>query len=180
MNGDERLTQLLAHHFDERLTVEEANELNERLLESESARDDFWRQAQIHSRLRQWGEQESGKVRDAPAPTATAASPTSRPKYWSLAAAALAAGLLLAAGWSWLRSPVDPAGPIARFATLKDARWVAAGEDHQPGDALAAGQRIELSAGRASIEFLSGATVELIGPAIFAVETRNSGYLTLG
>ena len=59
---DDRLAVLLGRHFEEALTVTDAAELNELLAASAEARAAFWREARMHARLRQWGEQQAGSA----------------------------------------------------------------------------------------------------------------------
>ncbi len=80
--------------------------------------------------------------------------------------------------------PIEPASVppavVARFGPMEAAKWVAADVRHQDGDPIVAGQRLELSAGTARIQFTSGAAVTLVGPAIFDVRSDLEGELTLG
>lgn len=96
---------------------------------------------------------------------------------------AAAAVLLLGGIWMMFHSPQSkspPSAAVARFGVLDSCRWIDPGATAAPGDAIAAGQRIELSAGRAEVEFDSGARLTLFGPSIFEPRSRNGGFLTLG
>lgn len=93
----------------------------------------------------------------------------------------VAAALLVAVIYGGFRMTSRPAAPgVARLVDLKNASWVNAGDALTVGDSLTKGQRIELSAGQARIEFGSGAIVTLFGPAIFEPLSANSGYLLIG
>jgi hypothetical protein len=75
--------------------------------------------------------------------------------------------------------PVPPA-VVARFGSVDAAKWVAADVRHQAGDPIVTGQRLELSAGTARIDFANGAAVTLFGPAIFSVRSGLDADLLLG
>lgn len=199
MTTDARFPMLLARYFDEALTVDEATEFNGMLSASADARESFWREARIHSRLRQWGEQCAGVApltRDLP-PEPFAKTVTERKKQqdrprrkWfgvrnSPVLQVTALLMLIGVGafvWLGQSAPdkTDPPHDVARFVAVEDAYWVRADERHLAGETIRQGQRIELSSGATQIEFDSGATVLLLGPAIFDVTSDNSAFLTLG
>jgi hypothetical protein len=185
MSGTERTTYLLGRYFDEVLSVDEAAELNEILAASDEAAAAFWKEAHTHARLRQWGEQDNG--REIGRGDRVVTSP-SRSQILPSVLAVVAVGVIVAVGTTaWLQSGAesssgDAAVPLraAVFQSLSDARWVTADTEHRVGDPIVAGQRLELSSGEAAITFVSGATVQLRGPAIFEAESPNSGFLMLG
>jgi hypothetical protein len=80
--------------------------------------------------------------------------------------------------------PIEPAGAppavVARFGSIDAAKWVAADVRHQAGDPIVAGQRLELSFGKARIDFENGAEIDLFGPAILHVRSGLEADLTLG
>jgi hypothetical protein len=89
--------------------------------------------------------------------------------------------------FAWFRGATTPSNgnapdalQAAFITSLSDARWVKADTEHQIGEAIVAGQRLELSSGETAITFVSGAQVQLRGPAIFEAESPNSGFLMLG
>ena len=79
-----------------------------------------------------------------------------------------------------LRPTTLPAEIVARFVELSDCRWVSATAPVQAGEAIQRGERIELAAGSARIQFKSGAVITLVGPAIFEPQSTNAGFLMLG
>ena len=78
--------------------------------------------------------------------------------------------------------PVQRAGetaqPVARFAGGADARWQQT--PPQQDEALAAGHRLHLAAGRARFVFRSGAQVLIEGPATFVLLGENRARLSSG
>jgi FecR protein len=173
MNPEQRLQYLIDRHLDEALTVEEAVELNKWLARDESARERFWQTARIHARLRQWGEQQIGRVE------VTGASPSPR-RRWRRLLVALTALLFVGVGailWGidWHTEPRI----VARFGAMENARWVGA-ENCREGDAIRAAQRVEIASGQVRIDFERGAFVTLIGPAVFDVESEKGAFLALG
>jgi hypothetical protein len=147
-----------------------------------AARDEYLWQVELHARLASMDM----------TPLAPAVVPPVQRRRWSgirsrgvvgMILLGLAAAVLLAVFFGplrwWQPQPVDP--PLAaHFRELLNARWVAADVEPQPGDPIRAGQRLELSAGQVRIEFASGASALLQGPAILEVQSDNSGFLLLG
>ena len=74
----------------------------------------------------------------------------------------------------------EPPATVARFGAIESAKWVAADARHEEGDPIFAGQRLELSAGTARIDFTNGAAIVLVGPAIFDVRSALEAELMLG
>jgi hypothetical protein len=72
-----------------------------------------------------------------------------------------------------------PAVPAARL-TAVDCQWVNPESALRQGESLPAGRRLELASGQVEVVFRSGAKVNIHGPAIFEVQSDNSGFLTLG
>lgn len=176
MNRDE-LEALIARHLDGRATEEEAAILSQELEASEDSRRAYLRLARLHAVLC------AEEAVDNSLPALSERAPR-RPawRWWPLAAsfAGMAALALLARlGLPPRSAPVESA-PVARFGGLHDVRWVAPATRFSPGDSLRPGQRVELSAGSASVIFASGAEVTLLGPCIFEVTSANGGFLTLG
>lgn len=111
---------------------------------------------------------------------------------WVLRGGAAAAIAFIAS--LWLARPADrapptpaeqPAATVAReiigaFAELESVVWVAADASVRHGDPVRAGERIELASGSLQIDLDNGATVRLVGPTIFEIESRLSAVLTMG
>jgi hypothetical protein len=69
---------------------------------------------------------------------------------------------------------------VARLAEVDGVGWVGADAAYAVGDAIRAGEKLELAAGRLRLDFLCGASVWLTAPAIFETESPQSGRLTAG
>lgn len=156
--------------------------LYELIARDPAARDEYLWQVETHAHLI------SMDIATAPAASAPASqrpgrrqSARVRRRIFILGATAAAAALLvvLLRPLVWTPHAVELA-VVAHFGEVKNARWVAADLEHQMGEPIRAGQRLELSAGQARIEFGSGASALLEGPAILEVLSTNSGMLVLG
>ena len=109
-----------------------------------------------------------------------------------LASVVLAATAMLNPTWMNITggdarpAPLDTAIPavvqpvVARLAELEGVGWVGADVTHAVGDAIRAGEKLELATGRLRLDFLCGASVWLTAPAIFEMESRQSARLTAG
>jgi hypothetical protein len=138
-------------------------------------------------------------VAPVPIPTAPASPAAQRPRRsrrrralsWGVGAlAALTAALLLAVGL-WPRPPEPIAShlpppttepideTVAVVLQTHLAEWEEAGQPTRPGAPLRPG-RLVLKSGSAQIEFYSGATVVLQGPAEFRLVSRTEAYCARG
>jgi hypothetical protein len=154
--------------------VEEAEALSRELENSPESRRRYLRIAGLHAAL---AAEESPQSDERAAVVTTFRAWWQRPLPWVAALAVTAAvGLLAWRGLSALRL----GAAVAQVGRLENARWVAPETRLQPGDALRAGQVLELSAGTAVVEFTSGARVTLIGPSIFELSSGNGGFLSIG
>lgn len=140
------------------------------------------------------GAEEAVRTPPAPAnqptPVASAASDAPRRRRFNRTAlAVLAASTLLVVGL-WVRTRPGPQhGPaasaeatdetVAVLLQTHNAQWEDAGVPTRPGAPLSPGSFV-LKAGYAQIEFYSGATVVLEGPAEFRVVSRTEGYCASG
>jgi hypothetical protein len=152
-----------------------------------------WQQAGERAGGGEGGETQKPRGRDpglAPPPPRTSAPPArSRPRlFWGMLG--LAAGVLLALAWAlWPRPAAGPAPPepepeasddtVAVLLQSPGARWEGAGPPARAGAPLAPGW-LHLKSGFAHIEFYSGATVILEGPAEFKLVSRAEGYCERG
>ncbi|MEM6279409.1 MAG: hypothetical protein AAF733_08030 [Verrucomicrobiota bacterium] len=98
-----KLSNLLEQYLEGSLSPEERSELQSALLEDVEAREQFWREAQMHGMLRLLGEQESGArvAREdlkIPAESTVVGFPR---KVWMGAAAAAVVALLLIGFGPW-------------------------------------------------------------------------------
>ena len=69
---------------------------------------------------------------------------------------------------------------VGRITGMKDCRWAEPDTIAYPGSSVPLGRKYALSAGLMEITYDSGAKVILEGPCTYQVETRASGFLSLG
>ena len=177
------LETLIQSHLDGRAHAADVEQLSRRLEEDGEARKIYLRLAHLHASLA--GLAAAGALAEnaAPLPASTRrASPAGRLAV-PLAGLVLA-GLLLVM-WRGGPPPRSPkslplAATIAQLTELKNCRWVSPQTEFSAGDRLAAGQRLELAAGEARIEFDHGAVVVLSAPAIFDLVSSHETFLLLG
>ena len=74
---------------------------------------------------------------------------------------------------------LHPSPPVAWLAAA-NCQWVDPKSALGEGAELVAGRKLELASGQVEIVFQSGAEVKLHGPAIFEIQSANSGFLTIG
>ncbi|MGB0580112.1 MAG: hypothetical protein ACPGVU_10455 [Limisphaerales bacterium] len=174
MNSSEEHTDLVGGYLSGRATSEETQKLEKLMLEDPQLRADFLACARVDAALPGAVGEKGGLVEfESVAATGFAW------RRW-LPTAVAAALLVLAGGLLWTNQrPVKPQF-VAQFGKLVHCRWVDANARVAAGDAIAGGQRIELSAGSAEVLFKSGAKLKLVGPAIVETRTANSVFLTLG
>ncbi len=99
------------------------------------------------------------------------------------AAAILLVGVIVGGGLGWWKGSRAGSGEteiVARFGALHECRWVDPENKSQSGDLVQNGQRIELSSGTAEVIFDTGAKLEILGPAVLEIRSRNGGFLTMG
>lgn len=182
---DDSFQQLLDRYFDGAMDESALADLERELVSDREARAEFWRQAQMIEQLRGEGRESQG---------ALLASLHTRPRRrkrwpWVAAAAALAA----MATWGMLarqprpetpwqptaETPPNPKKPVwAVLERSASAVW----KDHpgpQAGQGLG-GDALVLSAGIATLQFISGARVLVSGPAAFTPVSGNSIHLERG
>jgi hypothetical protein len=99
-------------------------------------------------------------------------------RRWIAAAAAVLVALTLGGNYLVKRANAEPV--IASFGAMKDPLWASPEMVFHRGDAIGAGQILELFAGSAEVYFGSGAKVTLYAPCIFQVTSENSAFLTFG
>lgn len=170
---DEHL-ELVGRYLDGLATPEETRHLEQLMLDDPQLRADFLACARVDAALPGAVGEKGGWVEfDSVAQTRLSW------RRW-LPTAAAAALLVLAVGLLWPGSRPAESRIVARFGGLVDCRWTDPNARIQSGDAIASGERIELSSGAADIVFHTGARLKLTGPAIVEARTGNSVFLTLG
>ena len=169
MNRDE-LTDLAMRFIDGRATDEEATALSLELAANAESRRSYLRLARLHAALATEEDQLAEVV-----PLSTAHPAPAGFKRWVWAIGAMAAVAAIAFLFHLRGPPASPDGPeiVATFGEMRDCRWVSAGENARPGDAVTRGQRLQLSSGSAVLRFTSGAVVTLLGPCIFEATSGN-------
>ena len=179
-------------------TIEEETlaDLIDLLRQDAAARDEYLWQTALHAHLAHAAAfLPAGLPPDREPAGGTSGHPplhddVSRHAAWSSYALALAgmavAGLLslLVFGFTGpattAKQTTAPSPVVARFGTLEGVSWVAPHERHRSGDPIVAGQQLELSSGTARIDFVTGASVSISGPAIFEAQSSLAGRLTVG
>lgn len=176
MNRD-KLTDLVMRFIDGRATDEEATALSLELAANAESRRSYLRLARLHAALATEEDQLADIV-----PISTAHPVPAGFKRWVWAIGAMAAVAAIAFLFPLRGPPARPDAPeiVASFGEMRDCRWVSAGENARPGDAVTRGQRLQLSSGSAVLRFSSGAVVTLLGPCIFEATSGNGAFLTLG
>jgi len=172
-SGDEHM-DLVGRYLSGRATWEEKEQLEKLMLEDPQLRADFLACARVDAALPGAVGEKGGLVEFE------SVAETGFPWRRWLPTAVAAALLVLAGGLLWKNQrPVKPRF-VASFGELVDCRWLDSKARVVEGDAIASGQRIELSAGSAEVLFKSGAKLKLVGPAIVETRTDKSVFLTLG
>ena len=171
-----RLTTLIDAHLDGTLTAVEAEELSTALVANPEARREFWEHTALHG-LAQEAVQLEWLGTAGPA----VESNVVRVAWWRWAVPlAAAATVMLAMAW-WLRTPPVRTSPdgVAVISRLVGVEWVDASEAHANGAVLAPGV-LRLKSGAALLEFYSGTSVVVEGPAEFSVVAAGEGFLRRG
>lgn len=163
---DAKTEDLIEAWVQDRLDAAQFAELERRLREDPSARAALRRAARLDTALRDWAAQDPNAAAwlPVPPPRRRAGLPA-----W-LGAFGLAAAVVFAAAW-WssarVRTSVRPEATDRGCAILTqtvDHKWETGSAGHRPGDTLKVGS-VGLQQGLVQIEFFSGATVLLEGPA---------------
>jgi hypothetical protein len=171
-------------------------DLIELLRQDAAARDEYLWQTALHAHLAQAAAVLPADLRPDREPAGEKAGyhplrdGVSRHAAWSSYALAFAgvavAGLLslVVLRFTGLTTAVKqataPSPVIAHFGALDGVSWVAPDAHHRSGDPIVAGQQLELSGGTARIDFVTGASVSISGPAIFEAQSSLAGRLTVG
>ncbi|MGY8655592.1 MAG: hypothetical protein ACKVJX_18380 [Verrucomicrobiia bacterium] len=174
MKSNDEHMDLVGRYLSGQATQAEAEKLEKLMVEDPQLRADFLACARVDAALPGAVGEKGDLVAFAPVDSAGF-----QWRRW-LPTAAAAALLILAGGLWWKGDQAPKRQLIAQFGELVDCRWVDASARVQSEDAIASGQRIELSAGMAEVLFKTGARLNLIGPAIVEMRTENSVFLTLG
>lgn len=179
MFHESRFTDLLEAYFDQSLIKDERVEMEQALLASARSRELFWAHSRLHAAAREWGLAVTG---DSMARTVIVPRWNWRPPLLA-AAAAVVVGL----GAWWMLEPArQPPGvqtlapqPVALLAAVAEAEWSGAGTPPEAGSTLPPGL-LKLARGVVRIDFFSGASALLAGPAEFELVSGSDVRLRSG
>jgi hypothetical protein len=198
--NESRLQQLIDAHLESRLTPSEADELNDLLTRSPEARRFFWRHAAMHGLLQRAVQLEWLGLASREGLGAGGLASRTRSRWhavpawtWAglVAAAALVAALWLA---PWNRtsgrapnrqSIADTTETelrtrgVATIARVAGVRWSDPASAPAVGTVLVPGW-LRITAGLVQLEFFSGASVIVEGPAEFEIRSENEAYCQFG
>ncbi len=76
--------------------------------------------------------------------------------------------------------PEHETTPLGRITGMADCQWAGSGVQANRGDVVSLGRKIVLSSGLLEIAYDIGAKVILEGPAVYEVDSPNSGFLSSG
>lgn len=171
MKSESESLDLMGRYLDGQATAEETARLEALMMADAALRSEFLACARVEASLR------TALVgKRVPSPRRT----MRWRRVWIplTAAAALVIGAFVF--YAEISERMGHSAVVARFGQLDACRWMDPATRVISGDGIAAGQRVELAAGRAELHFATGARVTLLGPAIFELRSKNSGFLTLG
>jgi hypothetical protein len=163
--------ELMGRYLDGQATAEETARLEAMMMADPQLRSEFLACARVEASLR------TALVgKRVPSPRRT----TRWRQVWIPLAAAAALVIGAFVFYPEMSERLGHPAAVARFGQLDACRWMDPATRVLSGDGIAAGERVELSAGRAELHFATGARVTLLGPAIFELRSKNGGFLTLG
>jgi hypothetical protein len=188
-----RVELLIERYLNGVLTEPERAELEQQLLAAPSARSLFWDHTQFHALIRRWGQEDWGRQLAAQ-PVAQESSglenvvsiPGARGFrfHWWQPLAAAAALLAFVTGWFWLAQRETPASSNSApaVAVLKRSvgvQWISRKDARSVGQMLAA-DWLRWREGTVQIDFVSGASLIVAGPAEVRLESENAALLQRG
>ncbi len=194
-----RLDFLLNKYFDNNLEVLEKEELERVLQSSPQVRVRFWEQARFHALLRRLGEENWGKRMASLADAENHAPAGLDWEDWRRVLKKLAVGLRRHGGWAiaaaalvllLFDSPARSLLParaveerttsgIAVLTRAVDAVWVEGSAAHRAGVVLERGW-LKLKSGLVQVEFNSGASLIVEGPAELQLVSGEEGVCRSG
>jgi hypothetical protein len=177
MKSEPAALELIGRYLDGQATAEDTARLEALMMHDAQLRAEFLACARVDAALR---SAVGGNQNLASLPPVRKAWRPLRVALWGSLAASVALLIGMTAMFLQLEGRAPSANAVARFGQLDGCRWMDPATRVLNGDAIAAGQRVELSAGRAEVHFATGARVTVLGPAIFELRSENGGFLTLG
>jgi hypothetical protein len=171
MKSTPEALELMGRYLDGQATAEETARMEALMMADAALRSEFLACARVEASLRTAlvGERVSSPRRT-----------TRWRQVWIPLAAAAAVVIGAFVFYAEISERLGHPAAVARFGQLDGCRWMDPATRVLGGDGIAVGQRVELAAGRAELHFATGARVTLLGPAIFELRSKNSGFLTLG
>jgi hypothetical protein len=165
------LTHLIEKCLRADINAAEFAVLENQLRTDATARAEWRRAANLDTALSDWAQRDPMLQAWQPPPERPPAATRPTMWWWS----GIAAAFLCLGFWSWIVRPAIPPGPIeqtaqgcAVFAQSAGAAWLGGLVGVRLGDTLKAGPLV-LAKGLAQIEFFSGATLVVEGPAEFEI-----------
>ena len=179
MKSDAAFLDLVGRYLDGQASAEEVAQLEARMLADAPLRAEFLACARVDAAMRK--ALHGGGAPAMLIPSRETRLPVWRNRWMPVAAAAamLVTGFLVLSGPE-ISKRLERRDAVARFGQLDSCRWMDPATQVLGGDGIAAGQRVELAAGRAELHFADGARVTVLGPAIFEPRSPMGGFLTLG
>lgn len=197
--NEKRLQALIEAHLDRRLSADEADELSRVLIDSAEARTFFWQHTAVHGLLQEATRLEwLARAGDETLATRIGGSRASRPMFaapWAWATLATAVAVAAISWWSpWSRPLVaaddrlsiaeqSEAEPrtrgVAKVARLAGVEWSDPASAPVAGSVLAPGW-LRFKAGLVQLEFFSGASVIVEGPADFEIRSQSEAFCQFG
>jgi hypothetical protein len=198
--NESRLQKLIEAHLENQLTADEAAELSDMLTSSPEARQFFWRQASMHGMLQRAVQLEwLGLAHRENLGTGGVVEPVRRHWYsvpnWGWASLATAAVFTVALWFASSNRDVSPepvrtltgdtteleasVRGVATVARLAGVQWNDPASAPVVGSVLAPGW-IRFKAGLVQLEFFSGASVIVEGPAEFEIRSEKEAFCQFG
>lgn len=186
--NDARLQELVDAHLEERLTPTEADELSAWLVRSPQARRFFWEHTAVHGLLQRAVQLEwLGAAQQGRSPRG--ARRWAAPKFfWAgIAAAAAAVAIVFWTARSGGSAAEMAAGSetearsqgVATITRLAGVRWSDPTATAAAGSVLAPGW-LRFETGLVQLEFFSGASVVVEGPAEFEIRSEREAFCRNG
>lgn len=162
-----RLRELISLQMLDAISDEEFAELESVMLSHQEAREIYRQECRIDAKLQQLSMDSFSSPQ----------TPTNFLNRISIAGLSSVAVILAICLWMGMNKPVG-SKKVAGQLKSSSAKWLSTPISLE--EEIFVGQKLEIASGSAQIEFASGAILDLQGPAIFELDSSNSGYLVAG